>query len=356
MGKHWLDGFWVFDGLPPLVLVVKGEDVCFTNIANYDFPNEEIPPSITGTWSYGSFQECSEEIKKLSKATHFNVKMVAMDGKLTSNMVLAEDGKNLVCTAIFSEGVMTAKWVSKDELKKIADKRESCLSPSTMYKIQPNVQGKLLFLSGPPGSGKSVSGLLLAQTANYVYYEADCFINLQNPYLPLDVKEPSIAVPHQAPLKDFPLDTVKNVANAIKILQDFSEGKGFDKEKGADFCKDLANHVKQEKQRIGGLSWVVAMAVPYRWLREYIRSIIGPDCIFVVLSLSEATQVKRVEHRYASFDEDMKKMMLDMTIGMANYYEGVGEGEENAVSILINPEDNKEAVVQKILSAVKPYL
>ena len=356
MGKHWHDGFWLYEGYPYMVMVVNGENVDFTNIAQYDYPDETIAPFSTGTWEFGSFVECPDEIKSLSGAEQYNLKMVAMDGKLTVHCVLAEDGKTFVSLSFDGQEAQKAKWVSKDQLMEIASKRESCLTPTTVYKIQPEIQGKLLFLSGPPGSGKSTSGLLLAQNQNYVYYEADCFLNLQNPYLPLDVKEPSVAFPSQPALKGFSLDTVKCATGITKDYQALCDGKEYDKENIKQFYMKMADHVKQEKQRIGGLNWVVAQAVPHRWLRQYIKDIIGPDCIFVVLSMSEETQVKRVQKRYANFDEDMKKFISDLVIGMAKQYDTAGDDEENAVNVYINPEDSEQDVIDKIMSAVQSYL
>ena len=356
MGKHWLDGFWLYEGYPYLVMVVNGENVNFTNMSDYDYPDETITPFSTGTWEFGSFLECPEEVKDLSGTDNYNLKMVAMDGKMTLHAVIAEDGKTLVSTTFDGQGVQKAKWVSKDELMEIGNKRESCLNPSTVYKIQPEVQGKLLFLSGPPGSGKSTSGLILAKSADYVYYEADCFLNLQNPYLPLDVTEPSNAFPSQPALKGWSLDTVKCVSGLYKDYQSLCDGKEYDKENIKQFYTKMADHVKQEKQRIGGLNWVVAQAVPHRWLRQYMKDIIGPDCIFVVLSMSEETQVKRVQKRYANFDEDMKKFISDLVIGMAKQYDTAGDDEENAVNVYINPEDSEQDVIEKIMSAVQSYL
>ena len=356
MGKHWNDGYWIFENNPSLVLVVKDEKVSFTNAAYHDYPDEDIPPTADGTWEFGMFDECPEEIKELSGATHYNLKMVAMEGKLTLQMVLDGEGKSLVSTAFDSQGIEKGRWVSKEELKEIGEKRESCLTPSTVYKIQPEVQGKLLFLSGPPGSGKSTSGLLLAKNAGYVYYEADCFANLTNPYLSLDVKEPSVAFPRQPPLKDFSLETVKSVAVAFKNIKSMAEGKEYDEESIKQFYMNMATHVKQEKERIGGLNWVVAQAVPHRWLRDYMKQIMGPDCIFVVLSLSDETQAKRVEKRYANFDEGMKKWVTQFLQDAAKQYDKAGEDEENAVNVLITPDDNEQDVIEKILTAVKPYL
>ena len=70
-------------------------------------------------------------------------------------------------------------------------------APSSHYKIQPESIGKLLWVTGAPGMGKSTSGLILSKTAGYVYYEADAFGMLVNPYIPPDVEEPSLATMKQ---------------------------------------------------------------------------------------------------------------------------------------------------------------
>ena len=120
---------------------------------------------------------------------------------------------------LFFKGKLNqGKVLSAEELKKKQDAREDELTPKTFYKIQPEKQGrffkfkqsfndiylslgKIIWLSGPPGAGKSTSGLMLARLHNYVYYEADSFMFSCNPYIPLDVSEPSLANFSQEPLK-----------------------------------------------------------------------------------------------------------------------------------------------------------
>ena len=38
----------------------------------------------------------------------------------------------------------------------------------------PEKKGRIVWVSGPPGSGKSATCQLIARENNYVYYEADC--------------------------------------------------------------------------------------------------------------------------------------------------------------------------------------
>ena len=74
-------------------------------------------------------------------------------------------------------------------------------APSCSYKIQPENQGKLVWLSGPPGAGKSTTGGLLGKNHGYIYYEADCFGMFVNPFVNINVNEPTLEMMKQKPLK-----------------------------------------------------------------------------------------------------------------------------------------------------------
>ena len=54
---------------------------------------------------------------------------------------------------------------------------------------------------GPPGAGKSTSGMLLGRNHGYVYYEADVFGMFANPFMDPNVDEPTLAIMTQKPLK-----------------------------------------------------------------------------------------------------------------------------------------------------------
>ena len=61
--------------------------------------------------------------------------------------------------------------------------------------------GKIYWLSGPPGAGKSTTSQLLAKKNGYIYYEADAIGQLKNPFIPVDVDDPAMAQMNQKSLK-----------------------------------------------------------------------------------------------------------------------------------------------------------
>ena len=61
--------------------------------------------------------------------------------------------------------------------------------------------GKIYWISGPVGAGKSTICQLLGREKGFVFYEADAWFSFVNPFLPLDVENPSYAQKLQKPLK-----------------------------------------------------------------------------------------------------------------------------------------------------------
>ena len=234
-------------------------------------------------------------------------------------------------------------WMNDDELNEFISTGDPADAYPHEYKEQPENQGKLVWLSGAPGLGKSTSGLLLGEKAGYVYYEADAFMNHMNPYVSLDAAEPSLAMMSQKFLKGVPQDRIDVVADAMTNMADMCEGRDYNHEKAAKFfifmCKDIA----REQKRIGG-DFAIAHAVPTREFRDHIKDQLGEKIFFAVLHMNKEDQFARLKARHGEEFEasEMMSKMYDL-------YEPAADDEHNAIHVLITKEMTREDVVEKII-------
>ena len=93
------------------------------------------------------------------------------------------------------------RLLNETDLKELSENREAFEAPLHHYKIQPENQRKLVWLSGPPGVGKSTTAQLLSKHAGFVYYEADCTGSFLNPFIPSNEENPTAASFKQKPMK-----------------------------------------------------------------------------------------------------------------------------------------------------------
>ena len=102
-----------------------------------------------------------------------------------------------------------------------------------------------------------------------MYYEADCFAYCKNPYIPLDLAEPSSADVFQKPLVGDGMEERREVCKETQ--EEFSKvfaGKDhYDREVGRRFSDLLCGDVSNERKRIGG-DWVIAGVATMTHTRE----------------------------------------------------------------------------------------
>ena len=214
--------------------------------------------------------------------------------------ILSDDRTKLTLWSITKE-VASFEKMSEEEYDAFQSSAEPADAPSSHYKIQPEFQGRLLWISGAPGLGKSTIGYYLSRNAGYVFYEADCFGSNVNPYIPLDVdlSNLSFALLNQRPLKGVPKERVDARNRGVPEIKKYFRGEEYDLETVKRYYGLLAMDIKREKERMGG-NWVVAQALPTRSLRDHMKEVIGPDLLFIVLNMSKEDQNKRIVARHGA--------------------------------------------------------
>ena len=341
------NGKWIKTNNKNKVFEIQDNVVNAKHVATFDHPDVEFATLPPKKWIVGTFGVAPKYIQEITGQIHFNLQMGKNEGFLT------EDGKTIYTIAYSGVGFEKIKWVSDDELQEILDAREPWNKPSTFYKIQPEIQGKIIIIGGSPGSGKTTSAFLLAKNHGFVYYEGDCFMHSLNPYIPLDVSNPTMQHVMQAPLKNYPKKTIKAVREFHTKLK-FTKRQPDEKTSQA-YYEAFAKHVKLEHERIGGKYWVVSQVVPSENYRDLVRKILGPKCFFINMSLSSETQRQRLKQRYKHLQKDHRKEFIKIRNKSGQSFEHAGPDEKNAQEIVITPDLSKEDVIQKILNIVKSF-
>eukprot|EP00090_Calanus_glacialis_P002740 TRINITY_DN12044_c0_g1_i3.p1 TRINITY_DN12044_c0_g1~~TRINITY_DN12044_c0_g1_i3.p1 ORF type:complete len:331 (+),score=83.34 TRINITY_DN12044_c0_g1_i3:73-993(+) len=294
------DGHYKITGNWYKVLLVEGEAATAIGTIIGD-----IPVAI----EYGEFGEADPKISETTGQSTYNAEVtVTNDGATFKERgVITENGVKLTTKSMM--GICEYEWITEEEAAELQADGDPIDAPPAPYKLQPENQGRLLWFTGPPGLGKSTSAQLLARNHGYVYYEADCFVRYKNPYIPVDVPDPSMAQWNQTPLEGEGLERRKEVSEKfMKEFGSFLRGD-YDKDVFVEFYELLCQDIIRERQRIGG-DWVIASCVVTQDIRNIIRSQLGPDLMFVSLEIGQENQMERIGRRHNGNEAAMDLMKV----------------------------------------------
>lgn len=171
----------------------------------------EISESFKGTIQHGTFGPARPEIEAATGKNFFikftlapikvlstgkkcyDIEMVMWAGQMTTHAVISDDGKVMWMWGFFNDKLDEMIWLDEDEVQKLIESGDSKFNLPCHYPLTPSNQGKLIWISGPPGAGKSTTCQMMSrEKVGFVYFEADCVINHSNPYIPSDVPNPTM--------------------------------------------------------------------------------------------------------------------------------------------------------------------
>ena len=251
--------------------------------------------------------------------------------------------------------IFELKWITQEEADALDADGDPMEAPSCPYKIQPNNLGKLIWITGQGAR----SGALLSRNEGYVYYDSDVFNMCKNPYVPAEAPEPAIAHYYQRNLIGEGLEARKKAhKKAIESIKQVMDGsREYDIEDCEEYFGLMCEDIKKERKRIGG-DWVVTSQVmgTKREERDFMRSCLGPDLVFVVLRIEEDELKKRlislrIQEKDVTLDESVFKMMLAHN----KMEDPVGDDEENALQIMDTHDTTMEDLANKILQMVQQF-
>ena len=175
-----LDGYYKSLTKEWSYIKIKGEN------AEYHEAGRDVFDMITCVM--GEFGQADENIRELSDKLNYNVKMVIFwdkadpEKKMIKFGVISDDREK-----IFFENsgdrsnVDVYERITEEEASEIERSGlDPLAAPPGPYTVQPDRQGRLVWLTGPPGAGKSTSAQLLGRLHGWVYYEVDCFLRLRD--------------------------------------------------------------------------------------------------------------------------------------------------------------------------------
>ena len=354
----WKDGYWKSKSDDDYVHVIRGSKAIVKGIVEAIDNPDCTQSGFQGRWISGNFGEASEELQLITGISENNIELSYAFGPYgTKNYqgIVTQDGKSCYVTSDDdpSKKLEEYHWLDEEAIKKISSGFEDINERSHPYKVQPETiigeKGNLIFLSGAPGCGKSITALKLAQKEDFVYYEGDCFIRMKNPYIPLDVKEPSLAHRNQPKVRGLSSEDLSTFPAVEKLyIKDLSKGDLSKQEVIVPFLKLLSKDIVSEKKKIGG-NWLVTFPVPTRKMRDVIKK--ECNATFINLTVSEDTQRTRLSRRHAKEEDGTKK--VDWLTSMYNSFEPVQADEKDAYELVILPGMGKDSVAEKVLFTIQ---
>ena len=244
----------------------------------------------------------------------------------------------------------TLDWISEEEYNIMNEKDPADDIPNS-YQPKPDQIGKILWLCGSTGMGKTTTAKILQAEKGFVYYEGDCFVFGFNPYV--GAAPEGFTQFGTKALSGIPQERTKVVNTALTDgYTKLFKGEAVAEKVWEDFYELLCQDILRERGKLGG-DWVIAQAAYTRTARDIIRRKMGGDLILVVLETEqESLQIERLARRAAN-KEEMTEEELESSKNMVKGYVGchdtVQEDEPNTFKVMVTADMTAADVANIVL-------
>ena len=303
----------------------------------------------TGNFEYSDYRGLNE-----SGENHYNVEVSTTEPGVSNFFAVVHNNGN---TWTFSDGV-SGEWMSEDTFKNIKEDTDPCDAYPCDYIPNPDSSGKLLWISGFTGTGKSTVSLYLKNEFDFILYEGDCFAAGFNPYVG---SAPKATTPHGTrKLSGIPQ---KRTLICEKFLQESITNVKSSCPVEPDVCKEfyelMCDDIIKERTKFGG-NWVINHGLYTKLARDIVKKKLGSKLQLIVLTISSEHQAKRYMEanlKNSTFhNDDMYNKMLEekrLQIEVSKRgYESVNQNESNILEISITDKMTVHDVSKTIMNSI----
>lgn len=350
--KLWPDGYFYNEATPGFISKLEGNTLIEypLTVAIMGLPGM-TQGSLRSVLTSGEFGEANEEMTEASGLKDYNTKMETY-GSIKHCIWNAEKQTLYQQSSVVNQGkVQALKWITEEDAKKLIDDCDPFEDlPCPYYETNPELQGKFIWVTGPPGAGKSTTCHMFSKTRkDFIYYEADSWLFLVNPFIDPAAPSPTDGIRKNKAMKDVPTEVGNAMECVSPVFTEFMVGNFNNADKLEPLYRCIAKDIKKRKAKMG-LNWAVAQGCPTRYLRDAIKEE-NPEVIFIILLVSPELQVKRIKERTGG--KDAPQAVIDMLGKIFEVFKPADDDEEKAFNLEITENMTPEDVGNKILELIQ---
>ena len=136
------------------------------------------------------------------------------------------------------------------------------------------------------------------------------------------------------------------VLEVAKLWEKVLDDKSIFEERFKPVYKLMADDIHRQRKRLGG-TFAVAHGVTSRGNRDFIKTLMGPDLVFIVLNLTQECITERIMARHGECAEGAEGLERAYSA-----FQPADEDEERAYNVTIQKGMSKQEVLQKVLEIV----